>query len=142
MTRGTAPMQEAYFRYDIELTPGQNPPGTMDWLREALRAWFVAGGLNYGMGAMGGDRHLYGDVGRLPPVTEEHRQAMAAWVRSQPIHATVRLDAVASPYPRVHMLTPSTDWVFAVVNLSDAQRAEAVAYHSEMRRRAESQRRQ
>ena len=31
-------MHDAYFRFDIELTPEQNPPGLCDRLREDLRA--------------------------------------------------------------------------------------------------------
>lgn len=134
-------MHDAFFRYDIELTPEQNPRGAMDRFQEELRAWFAARGLDYGMGALGGDRHCYGEIGPSPPATEADRQAMAAWLGVQRIHATVRLGAVEWPHPPADMLAPITDWVFAVDNLTDADRAAAAAYHGEMRRRVEGLRR-
>ncbi len=128
-------MHDAFFRYDIELTPERNPRGAMDRLQDELRGWFAARGLPFGMGALGGGRHCYGEVGPGPPATEADRQALAAWARGQRIHATVRLGAVEWPHPPADMLAPITDWVFAVDGLTDADRAEAAAYHAEMRRR-------
>jgi hypothetical protein len=83
-----------YFRFDIELTPERHPSGTMDRLREALRTWIVARGLGYGMGALGGSRHCYGEIGPDPPATEGVRRALAEWIQEQPVCATVRLEAV------------------------------------------------
>ncbi len=134
-------MHDAFFRYDIELTPEQNPRGVMERFSEELRAWFVARSLDYGMGALGGGRHCYGEIGPHPPATEADRQAMAAWLREQRIHATVRLGSVEWPHPPVDMLAPIIGWVFAVDNLTDADRAEAAAYHAEMRRRVAALRR-
>jgi hypothetical protein len=134
-------MHDVFFRFDFELTAERNPRGTMARFREELRAWFVARGLDYSMGALGGDRHCYGGVGPNPPATEADRQALAEWVRGQRVCATVRFGAVEQSYPPADMLAPITDWVFAVDNLTDADRAEAAAYHSEMRRRVEALRR-
>lgn len=129
-----------YFRFDIELTPERNPPGTMDRFREDLRAWFVARGLGYGMGALGGGRHCYGEVGLRQPVSEDDRRALADWVREQRICGTVRLGALEPFAPSADVLRPIADWVFTVDNLTESDRAEAAAYHSERRRRVESHR--
>jgi hypothetical protein len=128
-------VDNAYFRFDIELTPEQNPPGTMDRLREDLRAWFVARRLSYGMGALGGNRHCYGEVGPDPPATEGDRQAMAEWIRGQGMCATVRLTSVVPFGPSIDMLAPITDWVFPVDTLTETDMAEAAAYHAELRGR-------
>ena len=134
-------MHDAYFRFDIEFTPEQNPPGLCDRLREDLRAWIVGCGLDYGMGALGGSRHLYGEIGPNPPATESDRAAMAEWLRGQRMHVTVRLEAVVPFSEAADMLAPITDWVFTVDTLTDADRAEATAYHAEMRRCVEALRR-
>jgi hypothetical protein len=129
---------QPYFRFDIELTPERNPPGLCDRLREDLRAWIVGRGLGYGMGALGGSRDLYGQIGPNPPATEGDRAAMAEWLRGQRMHATVRLEAVVPFSEAADMLAPITDWVFAVDTLTEAERADAAAYHAEMRRRVEA----
>lgn len=131
---------QPYFRFAIELTPERNPPGLCDRLREDLRAWIVGRGLGYGMGALGGSRHLYGEIGPMPPATGGDRAAMAEWLRSQRMHATVRLEAVVPFSEAADMVAPITDWVFEMDTLTEAQRAEAAAYHSELRRWVESQR--
>lgn len=129
---------QPYFRFDIELTPERNPPGRCDQLREELRAWIVGRNLGYGMGAQGGSRHLYGQIGPNPPATESDRAAMAEWLRSQRMHATVRLEAVVLFSDATDMLAPITDCVFALDTLTDTDRATAAAYHTEMRRRVEA----
>ena len=63
---------------------------------------------------------------------------MAEWLRSQRMCATVRLTSVAPLDPKADLLTPITDWVFAVDALTEAERTEAAAYHAETRRRVEA----
>jgi hypothetical protein len=132
---------QPYFRFDIELTPERNPPGLCDWLRDELRAWIVARGLYYGMGALGGSRRLYGQIGPNKPATEEDRAAMAEWLRGRRMHATVRFGAVVPFSETADVLAPVTDWVFGLDSLAEAERAEAAAFHTELRRRVESLRR-
>lgn len=132
---------QPYFRFDIELTPECNPPGLCERLREELRAWIVCRGLEYGMGALGGNRHLYGHIGPNPPASEGDRAAMAEWLQGQRMHATVRLEAIVPFREAAPMLAPITDWVFAVDTLTDAERAASAAHHTELRRRVEALRR-
>jgi hypothetical protein len=120
---------QPYFRFDIELTPEQNPPGLMDRLRDELRAWILGRRLGYGMGALGGGRHLYGQIGPKPPATEDDRAALADWLRGQRVCATVRLEAVVPFHESADMLAPITDCVFTVNTLTEAEREEAAAYH-------------
>jgi hypothetical protein len=131
-------MGNSYFRFAIELAPGRNPPRTRDRLGEDLRAWFVARGLGYGMGALGGNRYCYGEVGPDPPATEDDRRAMAEWLRGRRMCATVRLEAVVPFDPSADMLAPITDWVFEVDTLTEQERAEAAAYHADLYRRVEA----
>jgi hypothetical protein len=122
-----------YFLYDFEIPPNLNPPGTLDRLREAVRAYFASRGWdNCGMGALGGNLHLYGDVGRKgQPVTEDDRHALAEWARNQRFCGTVRLGKIESGDIRLRKVT---EWVFEVDNLSEAERAEAAAYYDKLRR--------
>lgn len=129
-----------FFRLDIEQTPERNPPGLCDRLLEGLPAWIVGRGLDYGMGALGGSRHRYGQIGPNPPATEGDRAAIAERLRGQRMHATVRLEVMVPFSEAADMLAPITDWVFAVDTLTEAQRAEAAAHHSELRRWVDSQR--
>jgi hypothetical protein len=87
------------------------------------------------MGALGGSRCLYGQIGPKPPATEGDRAAMVGWLRSQRMHAIVRLEAVVPFSEAADMLAPITGWVFAVDTLTEAEQAEAAAYHTQMRRR-------
>jgi hypothetical protein len=131
-----------YFLYNFEIPLPLNPPGTLDRFREELRAYFVGRGWdNYGMGAMGGSLHLYGNVGRKDQsVTEDDRQALAAWARVQRFHGTVRLGRIESGDI---WLREITEWEFEVDNLSvsEAERAEAAAKMAEFRRKLEALRR-
>jgi hypothetical protein len=131
-------MVDAFFQYDIEITHGRNPRGTKDWFQESLREWFVRRGLDYGMGAMGGP-HVYGTVGTQPPATEADRRDLAAWVACQRIDATVRLGPITPNEP--DLLTPITDWVFAVDNLTAEEKAAALAYDVEIRQKVAALRR-
>jgi hypothetical protein len=127
---------EPYFRFEIELSPEVNPRGVIDELQEGLRGWLTARDLSYVFGNFGGMRLCYGEVG--PPATEDHRQAMAEWLAAQRVCGTVRLEALVPFDPSADIRAPITDWIFAVDNLTETERAEAVAYHAEMRRWAQS----
>ncbi|WP_020470398.1 hypothetical protein [Zavarzinella formosa] len=129
-----------YFLYDFEIPASLNPAGTLDRIREDLRAYFESRGWdNYGMGALGGSLHLYGDVSRKNrPVTEQDRLALGEWARNQRFRGTVRLGAVESGDSHLRKIT---EWVFEVDNLSEAERAEADARDAELRQRVEAARR-
>ncbi len=121
----------SYFRFEIELTPEANPPGAIDKLQKELRAWFTARSLSHVFGNFGGRRLCHGEVG--PPATEGDRQAMAEWIGAQHLCATVRLGSLVPLDPSASILAPITDWVFAIENLTETERAEAVASNAKMR---------
>ena len=127
-------MGEVLFLYDFEFVPYQNPPHTMDRFKEELRAHFVANGLDYGMSALGGMVHCRGDVrSKGRQVTEEDRQSLAAWAGVQRVRCTARLGALEQDREGIEFFRPVTEWVFALDNLTDADRAEAAAWHESIR---------
>jgi len=125
---------DAYFLYMIEFTSGMNPPGRCDIVREGLRSWIVAQGLSYGMGALGGSYRLYGYVGPGQFETPEVRDTLGQWIRNQRLCGTVRLGAIVGPDPP-SLLDPITECVFEIDTLTESDRAEAAAYHDEVRRK-------
>lgn len=126
---------EARFLYRIVIEPAANPQGTCDWVREELRSWISERGLGYGMGALGGSRVLYGDIGFRPPATETDRQALAAWLLERHMSATVQLGPLQEG--KVSLLDPITVIVFDVDTLTEAERAEAAERYADGRRRVE-----
>jgi hypothetical protein len=127
------------FVYNIELSSEQNPPGTMDRLREELRKYFVEQGIEYGMGALGGSRHCYGTVHAADrPTAEKVRQDLSEWVKTQPFSGIARFDAANET--EAALLEPITDLVCGVDNLTEDDRAEAARYYRELRKRIESRR--
>jgi hypothetical protein len=132
-------VDRAAFVYDVELLPGQNPPGTFDRLQEGIRAFFVDRRLDYGMGALGGSRHCYGHVvapGRL--AAEDVRRSLAEWVRGLRFRGVARLGPVGPAEPPPALNRTNTSTVVEVDNLTEADKAEAVAYFADLRRRVES----
>lgn len=127
-------MGEVLFLYDFEFVPYQNPPHTMDRFAEDLRAYFVARNLDYGMSAMGGTVHCHGEVrGKDRPVSEEDRRTLAAWASGQRVRCTARLGALEQDRGGIEFFRPVTEWVFAIDNLTDEDRAEAAAWHERIR---------
>lgn len=122
---------QLYFRFKIELTPDVNPRYAMDRLQEELRAWFTDRSLSHVSGNFGGTRLCCGEVG--PPATEGDRQAMAEWMAAQRLSATVRLESLTLYDPTASIDATNTDWVFSIDNLTETERAEAVAYNAQMR---------
>ena len=127
-------MGEVLFLYDFEFDPYRNPPGTMSWFTEELRAYFVAHDLNYGMSALGGMIHCRGDIrGKGRPVTEDDRQALAAWASTQRVQCTVRLGALEPDREDIEFFRVITEWVFPIDNLSAEDRAEAAVWQESVR---------
>jgi hypothetical protein len=125
---------ELLFLYDFEFVPYQNPPHTKDRFSEDLRAFFGARGLDYGMSALGGMVHCRDDVrGKGRPVTDDDRQALAAWASRQRVRCTARLGALEQDREDLQLFRPVTEWVFAIDNLTDEDRAEAAAWHERTR---------
>ena len=127
-------MDSTYFRFDIELTPDQNPPGTMDRLRQDLRVWLVGRGLGYGMDA-GRQPALLREVGpsRLWPSGTVGRGRVDLWPAAQrhrPAHRSGALRTI------LQSACPITDWVIPVDNLTETERTEAAAVYAELRRMA------
>jgi hypothetical protein len=127
------------FLYDVEFVAYANPPRRADQFAEALREFFQASGLDYLMSALGGTARTRGIVFRkAADTTRQDREAVAAFVRQQPIAATARIGELERETEATDYFRPVTEWVFAVDNLTDADRAEAAAYHQEMRRRVQA----
>jgi hypothetical protein len=135
----SAQVGEMLFLYDFEFVPYQNPPHTKDRFAEDLRAYFTSNGLNYGMSALGGMVHCRGDVrGKSRPATEEDRQALAAWASRQRVRCTARLGVLELNREDIEFFRPVTEWVFAIDNLTDEDRAEAAAWHESIRQWVQS----
>jgi hypothetical protein len=132
-------MAATVFRYRIRFVDRANPPETYDRVCEELRAFFVARGWEYGMGALGGGVTCYGDVGGpRRTATEGDRHELAEWVRQQRVCATVQIGELEAPPAGI--MDPISGLEFAVDNLTDQDRTEAAAYHDEMRQRVEAKR--
>jgi hypothetical protein len=127
-------MNGPVFRYSIRLVDRANPPGAIDRLGEELRAFFVARGWDYGMGALGGSATCYGDVGGpRRAATEGDRHELAQWLRQHRISATGQVGELEPP--PASAMDPVTGLEFAVDNLTEQDRLAAAAYHEELRQR-------
>jgi hypothetical protein len=123
------------FLYDIEFVAYTNPPHRMDQFSEALKEFFRASRLDFLMSGLGGAVRCYGIVYRKKgDVSQQDREDMAEFIRQQPILATARIGELEQETESTNYVRPVTEWVFAVDNLTDADRAEAAAYHEEIRR--------
>ncbi len=132
-------MGEVLFLYDFEFVPYQNPPKTKDGFEEDLKSYFVAQGLDFGMSALGGMVSCRGHVsGKGRSVTEIDRQSLAKWARAQRVRCTARLGALEEDHDDLQFFRKVTEWVFEIDNLTPEERAEAAAYHDEIRRWVES----
>lgn len=129
----------ATFVYDVEVFAGQNPPETFDRLQDDIRAFFVGRSLDYGMGALGGGRHCYGQVKTLDRAAAEiARMSLAELVRSLRFRGIARFGPVGPAMPPPDLLQRITDTVVEVDNLTETDKAEAAAFHAELRRRVAS----
>ena len=127
-------MDELLVLYDFEFVPYQNPPNTKDRFEEDLRAFIQSLGLAFGLSALGGMTHCRGEVrGQGRSVTEEDRQALASWAGRQRVRCTARLGRLEEDHGGIQFLQPITEWVFAIDNLTDEDRAEAAAWHERIR---------
>jgi hypothetical protein len=123
------------FLYDVEFIPFTNPPYRKDQFSEALKEFFRAGGLDFLMSALGGMVHTCGIVFRKEGEVSQHdRERVAEFIRQQPILATARIGELEQETESTDYFRPITEWVFAVDNLSDADRVQAAAYHEQIRR--------
>ncbi len=128
--------------YDFEFVPYQNPPYTRERFSEALRAFFEDRGLDYGMSSLGGMVHCRGDVrGKERPVTEDDRQALAAWAGRQRVRCTARLGAIEEDHDDLALFREVTEWVFDVDNLAAEDRAKADEWREGIRQWVRSVRR-
>jgi hypothetical protein len=126
-------MNGPVFRYSIRLADRANPPGTYDRLCEELRAFFVARGWEYGMGALGGSVTCYGEVGGpRRAATEGDRHELAEWVRQQRVCAAAQIGELESP--PASLTDPITGLEFAVDNLTDQDRLAAALHHEALRK--------
>ncbi len=79
--------------------------------------------------------HTYGAVWREEgEVSQSDRQAMAVFVRQQPIRATARLGDLEEETEATDFLRDITEWAFEVDGLSEGDRAEAEEWHGGIRK--------
>jgi uncharacterized protein YggL (DUF469 family) len=127
-------METILFLYDVEFVPGWNPPRTRDRFAAVLRSYFESQGLDAGMSALGADVRCQGDVRRNDgPVTEEDRQALAEWIRTQPVKCIVRLGQLETELEDTQYFREITEWVFEVGDLTDEDRAQAARWLEQSR---------
>jgi hypothetical protein len=126
------------FLYDIEFD-SDNPPHRKDEFEESFRGFFRSAGLRFLMGALGGRLHTYGAIWReAADVSQTDREAVASFVRLQPIRATARLGDLEKETEATDFLRDITEWVFDVDGLSDEDRFRAAEWDSRIQGRPPS----
>lgn len=127
-------MGKRLFLYHFELDHWENPPRTIGQFAEALGAYFRGRGLDYGMSALGGMFHCRGCVfGREDGATEADRRELAEWARRQRLRCTARLGALEEDHDDLPLFREITEWIFRIDNLTEEDRAEAAAWHEDIR---------
>src|SRR5690242_19885227 len=122
------------FLYDVEFVAYTNPPHRKDQFEEALKAFFRANHLDFLMSALGGMIRTHGIVFRKGgEVSQQDRERLAGFIREQPILATARIGELEEETESTDYLRDITEWVFAVDNLTGADRDQAAAYHEDLR---------
>jgi hypothetical protein len=120
------------FLYDVEFVPVCNPPHTRDRFAEALRSYFEQWGLDAGMSALGGMVRCQGDVRRRSgQVTEDDRQALAEWIKAQPVKCIARLGALEEEHEGTQYFREITEWVFEVGEPTAEDYARAAAWREQ-----------
>jgi hypothetical protein len=88
------------------------------------------------MGQQGGMINTYGVVYRKRwGVKEEHRVALADWIKLQPIRCTARLGELEEDTESTDLDRDITEWVFQVENLPKEVRKATKAYKSKGRKK-------
>lgn len=124
------------FLYDVEFNPEANPPDRKAEFEESLKGFFRSAGLRFLMGALGGMRHTYGAVWReAGEVSQRDREAVAGFLRRQPIRATARLGDLEETTEATDFLRDLTEWVFDVDGLSDEDTVRAAEWRDRLHKR-------
>jgi hypothetical protein len=107
------------FLFQVDFFPLANPPGTADRFVEALKGYLKERHLRCLIGGQGGTACAYGVVYRKRwGVKEEHRLALADWIKEQPICATARLSDLEEDNDSTDLSRKVTGRVFEVDNLN------------------------
>jgi hypothetical protein len=127
------------FLYDVRLVPNANPRKRNDEFSHALARFFQTIGLDYLMSGQGGAGTTRGIAYRKEgDATQQDRERVGEFIRQQPISATARIGDLEQDTESTNYFRPVTEWEIEVDNLTDAERAEAAAYHEEIRLRFQS----
>lgn len=117
------------FVYKITLTDRANPPGRADEIREAVREWFRANGIDYGMGSLGGMKNVYGDVAATSrEEIERVRERFTVFCSTIRVCALVRLGLTRSG--EWSIMEEGWEREFEVDNLTDQDRDAAREWHA------------
>jgi hypothetical protein len=135
MSPGEGGSMGTIFLYDVEFIPYTNPPHRKDQFSESLKEFFRANHLDFLMSALGGMARTRGIVYRKEgEVSQQDRERVAGFIGQQPIFATARIGELEVETEATDYFREVTEWVFAVDNLTDADRAQAAAYDEHIRR--------
>lgn len=123
------------FLYHIEFPSFANPPGTKSRFEADLMTFLKSRRLRCLMGQQGGMSNTYGVVHRKRwGVKEADRIALAEWIKTQRIRATVRLGELEEDTQSTVLVRDITEWVFKVDNLTKEER-KAVAEYKERQKK-------
>jgi hypothetical protein len=123
---------EFCFLYRLTLTDRVNPPQRHQELSDAIREWFKCNGVRYGMGALGGSRTIYGTVGGDSEAQlSQIREQFAAWLSQRPVCASIGLGPTKRS-EAMNLMDDDWDRLFNVDNLTEQDRNDALAYHTEL----------
>lgn len=117
------------FNYRIGLHDRANPPGRHEAVSEIVREWFKRIGVEYGIGALGGMRNIYGDAtGPTEVNLRTVREQFASWLLNVPLNASVKLGRL-KPVEVARLMDNDWELEFELNNLTEADRAAAAAYY-------------
>jgi hypothetical protein len=126
------------FVYRLTLRERANPPGRHRDLSDTIRNWFKSNGVRYGMGSLGGSRVIYGTVdGCSEQELHQHRVGFIARLSRLPVCADVNLGRT-KPAGSVNLMESDWERTFEIDNLTEADRAAALTYHTELAEWAEA----
>lgn len=114
-------MSSKTIQYRFEFANGENPRGRKDEFEEALKQYFEAQALEYGMSALGGAKVTRGYVeDTTGALNEEARNRFINWVSVQPVKCRARIGQIEIDLKELDIMAQVEGDVFEVNNLADS----------------------
>jgi hypothetical protein len=124
------------FIYRLTFPYYTNPRGRYEEISDRVKEWFTSNAINWGMGALGGSRVIYGDVqGPSGTFLQCVREQFAEWLSGLPMCCSVALGPM-KPTDALDIMDTSCELAFVVDNLTEEDRRAALAYHAAIQQRA------